>query len=253
MTQPIESRGPRLPGELRPRRVAAALGHRGRRPGDRPRGRAAGAAAAAPQDLAASGVASPCPAASCAIDESLDEAARRVLADKVGLSRSSSSSSTPSARRDRDPRLRVISVAYYALVDQARLERALERRDGARARAHRPCPGRALEGGPAGARDADERALPLAFDHADILGMVVKRLRGKLDYAPIGFQLLPRALHAARAAGRARGRARPRDSTRTPSAAACSPPACSSPPASGSATCCTGPPSSTAFRTRSAV
>jgi 8-oxo-dGTP diphosphatase len=34
-------------------------------------------------------------------------------------------------------------------------------------------------------------ALPLAFDHAEILGMVVKRLRGKLDYAPIGFQLLP--------------------------------------------------------------
>ena len=34
--------------------------------------------------------------------------------------------------------------------------------------------------------------MPLAFDHADILGLVVKRLRGKLDYAPIGFELLPR-------------------------------------------------------------
>ncbi len=33
--------------------------------------------------------------------------------------------------------------------------------------------------------------LPLAFDHADILGLAVKRLRGKLDYTPIGFQLLP--------------------------------------------------------------
>ena len=30
------------------------------------------------------------------------------------------------------------------------------------------------------------------FDHADIVGMAIKRLRGKLDYAPIGFQLLPR-------------------------------------------------------------
>ena len=28
------------------------------------------------------------------------------------------------------------------------------------------------------------------FDHADILGLAVKRLRGKLDYTPIGFQLL---------------------------------------------------------------
>ena len=32
--------------------------------------------------------------------------------------------------------------------------------------------------------------LPLAFDHSEILGMVVKRLRGKLAYEPIGFELL---------------------------------------------------------------
>ena len=35
--------------------------------------------------------------------------------------------------------------------------------------------------------------MPLAFDHDDIIGMAVKRIRGKLDYAPIGFQLLPEA------------------------------------------------------------
>ena len=39
--------------------------------------------------------------------------------------------------------------------------------------------------------DAEGRPLPLAFDHADLLGMAVKRLRGKLGYTPIGFQLLP--------------------------------------------------------------
>jgi 8-oxo-dGTP diphosphatase len=33
--------------------------------------------------------------------------------------------------------------------------------------------------------------LPLAFDHGEILGTAVKRLRGKLDWAPVGFQLLP--------------------------------------------------------------
>lgn len=38
--------------------------------------------------------------------------------------------------------------------------------------------------------DEKGRALPLAFDHAEIVGMAVKRLRGKLDYAPVGFQLL---------------------------------------------------------------
>ena len=34
---------------------------------------------------------------------------------------------------------------------------------------------------------------PLAFDHAGILAAAVERIRGKLDYAPIGFELLPDA------------------------------------------------------------
>ena len=33
--------------------------------------------------------------------------------------------------------------------------------------------------------------MPLAFDHTDIVGLAVKRLRGKIDYTPVGFQLLP--------------------------------------------------------------
>jgi ADP-ribose pyrophosphatase YjhB (NUDIX family) len=37
----------------------------------------------------------------------------------------------------------------------------------------------------------DAQRLKLAFDHAEQLGMAVKRIRGKLAYAPIGFQLLP--------------------------------------------------------------
>jgi len=40
--------------------------------------------------------------------------------------------------------------------------------------------------------DNQGKRLRLAFDHAEILGLVVKRLRGKLDYAPIGFELLPK-------------------------------------------------------------
>jgi 8-oxo-dGTP diphosphatase len=47
-------------------------------------------------------------------------------------------------------------------------------------------------GGPVTAR-ADGDVLPLAFDHADILGAAVKRLRGKLGYAPVGYELLPRS------------------------------------------------------------
>jgi 8-oxo-dGTP diphosphatase len=37
----------------------------------------------------------------------------------------------------------------------------------------------------------EDGPLPLAFDHADILGLAMLRLRGKLDYSPVGFALLP--------------------------------------------------------------
>jgi 8-oxo-dGTP diphosphatase len=40
-------------------------------------------------------------------------------------------------------------------------------------------------------RDSADKAMPLAFDHEDLLGVAIKRIRGKLDYTPIGFQLLP--------------------------------------------------------------
>jgi 8-oxo-dGTP diphosphatase len=35
------------------------------------------------------------------------------------------------------------------------------------------------------------RRLSIAFDHAQIIATAVARLRGKLDYAPVGYQLLP--------------------------------------------------------------
>src|SRR5262249_34843495 len=52
-----------------------------------------------------------------------------------------------------------------------------------------PWPGET--GGPVDVADNDGRQLPMFLDHADILGLAVKRLRGKLDYSPVGFQLLP--------------------------------------------------------------
>jgi 8-oxo-dGTP diphosphatase len=120
------------------------------------------------------------------LDESLDDAARRVLATRTGLADVFVEQLFTFGAPDRDPRTRVISVAYYALVDHARLERAL---------AARPeleltplvVPWEGLAGGPVKVAGG----LP-AFDHAAILGLVVERLRGKLDYAALGFQLLPR-------------------------------------------------------------
>jgi 8-oxo-dGTP diphosphatase len=117
-------------------------------------------------------------------DESLHGAARRVLADKAGLRDVFVEQLFTFGDPGRDPRMRIVSVAYYALVHAARATRETRwsRLD---------IPWEGETGGPVDARDEDGRSLELAFDHADILGMACKRIRGKLDYTPIGFQLLP--------------------------------------------------------------
>lgn len=123
------------------------------------------------------------------LPESLDEAAARALRDKAGLGNVFLEQLYTFGAPRRDPRMRVIAVAYYALVDRKRFTAAAEHKpDVAACRLDVPWPDEV--GGPVGARDAAGAPLALAFDHADILGLAVKRLRGKLDYAPIGFQLL---------------------------------------------------------------
>jgi 8-oxo-dGTP diphosphatase len=125
------------------------------------------------------------------MDESLDAAAARVLATKAGLEDVFTEQLYTFGDPGRDPRTRVISVVYYALVEPARLERAVAERDGhgltlaevaVTANGHV----RSVE-----AHAADGEVLPFAFDHGAILAAAVERIRGKLDYAPIGFELLP--------------------------------------------------------------
>jgi 8-oxo-dGTP diphosphatase len=130
--------------------------------------------------------------------EGLDQAAARALREKAGLEGVFLEQLYTFGHPDRDPRTRVISVAYYALVSAAALGRA-----GPAGRAgpggepkHRLCrievPWEGETGGRVQVRDGED-PVSLAFDHADILGMAVKRIRGKLDYTTIGFQLLPTA------------------------------------------------------------
>jgi len=121
--------------------------------------------------------------------ESLEDAAARLLRDKGGLDGVFLEQLYTFGAPARDPRTRVVSVAYYALVERERFAGLADRHaDVATPRLVVPWEGEA--GGPVEAVDADGRRLPLAFDHADMLGMAVKRLRGKLKYAPIGFELL---------------------------------------------------------------
>jgi len=121
------------------------------------------------------------------MDESLDAAAQRVLRDKAGLRGIFLEQLYTFGAPKRDPRMRIISVAYYALVDVSRLKKLSA---GATV-AQISVPWSGESGGPVIVHDNRGKALPLAFDHAEMIGTAVKRVRGKLDYAPIAFELLP--------------------------------------------------------------
>ena len=107
------------------------------------------------------------------IDESLEAAAKRELQEETNVQDVYLEQLYTFGDPGRDPRTRVITVVYFALLDSARLQ----------------------------VRAASDAAdvgwfsvynLPeLAFDHAKILQYALDRLRGKLDYTNIAFSLLP--------------------------------------------------------------
>ncbi len=107
------------------------------------------------------------------MDEDLETAARRELMEESGLSGVFLEQLCTFGEPGRDPRGRVVTVAFYALV--------------------RP------DQHPAkGDTDASDAAWfdlaklpPLAFDHGAILEAALERLRGKIRYQPVGFELLP--------------------------------------------------------------
>jgi len=125
-----------------------------------------------------------------AIDESLDDAARRILKDKARVSSAYLEQLYTFGEVKRDPRTRIITVAYFALLPASGFESALKvSADLSLARLMVPWEGET--GGAVEACSDDGKKLALAFDHAEILGLAVKRLRGKLDYSEVGFELLP--------------------------------------------------------------
>jgi 8-oxo-dGTP diphosphatase len=121
------------------------------------------------------------------LDETLEQAVARVLLQKTGLADTFVEQLYTFSELERDPRGRVVTVAHYALVPAARLERLPA---GAQLAAIH-APWRGLAGGAVELHDAGGETLRVGFDHARIVGTTLQRLRGKIDYAPVGFELLP--------------------------------------------------------------
>ncbi|WP_342152853.1 NUDIX hydrolase [Methylorubrum sp. SB2] len=125
------------------------------------------------------------------VEETLEAAAERVLCDKAGLSGFHLEQLYTFGAIGRDPRMRIVSVAYLALLPEAAFAAAQSNGAGLLpAVIEVPWAGEA--GGPVAVRAPDESgSLRLAFDHADILALAILRLRGKLAYSGVGFALLP--------------------------------------------------------------
>jgi 8-oxo-dGTP diphosphatase len=107
------------------------------------------------------------------LGETLDGAVARELEEETGLRGVFLEQLYTFGAVKRDPRERVVSVAYFALVNLADHTTR------------------------ASTDAADAKWFPasnppsLAFDHAEILKTALERLRGKLRWQPVGFELLP--------------------------------------------------------------
>ena len=108
------------------------------------------------------------------IKEGLDTAARRELEEETGLKGIFLEQLYSFGDVKRDPRKRVISVAYFALVPYTDSEK--------------------LAGEEATSYawfEVDKLPEKLAFDHDKIIKKAVERIRGKIGYSNVGFELVP--------------------------------------------------------------
>jgi 8-oxo-dGTP diphosphatase len=109
--------------------------------------------------------------------EGLDEAAARELREETGVAADAHLEQLRSyGAPDRDPRMRIFSIAYLALVADPPGPRA-----GTDAAEARFWP---LD-------ELDRAGVPLAFDHRHIVDDAVERVRSKLEYTSLATTLLP--------------------------------------------------------------
>lgn len=105
-------------------------------------------------------------------DESLDEAASRILFNLTGLKNVYLEQSHTFGSPLRDPGSRVISTSYFALIKIKDIDNDLKEKNGAH--------WRSLSGLP-----------DLIFDHREMVDRALKYLQQQVKTAPVGFELLP--------------------------------------------------------------
>ena len=108
------------------------------------------------------------------VDETLNDAAKRVLLQKTGLKDVYMEQLFTFGEIERDPRDRVISVAYFALINLTEMENIAHS-----AKWHSVN------------RVSHLSLMLLPFDHNEIISVAIERLKAKLTYQPIAFELLP--------------------------------------------------------------
>jgi len=106
-------------------------------------------------------------------NESLEEAVKRELSEETGIKLNYLEQLYTFGDPGRDPRQRIISVAYFGLVKTSQYQELKASTDAENAQWF------------------SVKKLPsLAFDHKKIFSVAMERLRAKVRYQPIGFELL---------------------------------------------------------------
>ncbi len=106
-------------------------------------------------------------------NESLEEAVKRELLEETGIEVNYLEQLYTFGNPGRDPRQRIISVAYFGLVKTSQYRELKASTDAENAKWF-----------------SIKKIPSLAFDHKQILTVAIDRLRAKIRYQPIGFELL---------------------------------------------------------------
>ncbi len=125
------------------------------------------------------------------VKETLEETAKRVLREKIHLDDLYLEQLYTFGSIERDPRMRILSVAYMALVERSDLPNSLQQSDNW-FNIQREEGSLLLknENNPEIVFDLSKKD-ELAFDHADIISVGLERLKNKIEYTDLAFHLVP--------------------------------------------------------------